>query len=340
MQNITDPNQVAPGPKIDREESRLRRLLSDQQALLLVVFVVLFVFFTLNNSVFMSMGEISNNVTDFCTLILLAVGETFVISTGGIDLSVGSTAELSGVVGAFAMVHLTGHSEVLVLTVGTLACIATGALVGLINAVLINYIRLVPFVATLVTMGAGAGMCLVLTRGTPVGNNIQAIMLTVAKIGPFSYPALTIIALTIIAGLYLHLSRFGRRTLAIGSNSFAARTAGINVRRQLSWVYVLTGILAGITGMFIYMRLGSGSPTAADGTELTAIAAVVIGGASLYGGSARMTGTVLGAIILTIVSSGLIMMNVSPNFNQVAVAICIALAASFQVLRRGAREVV
>jgi ribose transport system permease protein len=147
-----------------------------------------------------------------------------------------------------------------------------------------------------------------------------------------------IIGITIISGLYLHLSRFGRYTFAIGSNPFAARAVGINVTLHTYLVYILSGILAGLTGMYLFMQLGSGSPTSADGAELTAIAAVVIGGARLTGGSARLTGTVLGAAILTIVSSGLIIMNVSPNFNQVAVAICIALAASLQVLRRGTRK--
>jgi ribose transport system permease protein len=213
-----------------------------------------------------------------------------------------------------------------------------GAAVGIMNAFLINIIELVPFVATLVTLGAGAGLALLFTGGTPVDYDQKAILLTVAKVGPFSYPSIIIIFLTLIAGLYFHLTKFGRYTLATGSNNFAARAVGINVRRQKSYVYILSGIFAGLTGMFIFMRLGSGSPTSAEGTELTAIAAVVIGGASLFGGSAKILGTVFGALILTIVSSGLIIMNVSPNFNQVAVAICIAIAASFEVIGRKARK--
>jgi ribose transport system permease protein len=325
---------------ITRESRRdhLVGLLKRQETLLVIAFIALFTFFTFQNSVFISVGEIGNNLTEFVSLILLAVGETFVIATGGIDLSVGSTAELAGVVGAMAMVHMGGHNETFILLVGTLVCIGVGALVGLVNAVLVNFVQLVPFVATLVTLGAGAGLALLFTGGTPVDYDAKAILLTVAKVGPFSYPAIIIILITIIAGLYFHLARFGRYTLAIGSNDFAARAAGINVRRQKSFVYVLSGIFAGLTGMFIFMRLGSGSPTSADGTELTAIASVVIGGASLFGGSAKMIGTVFGALILTIVSSGLIIMNVSPNFNQVAIAICIALAASFEVLVKNARR--
>ena len=144
----------------------------------------------------------------------------------------------------------------------------------------------------------------------------------------------------VICWLYLHLSRFGRHTFAIGSNAFAARAAGINVRRHLTSVYVLSGLLAGLTGMVFYIRLGSGAPSSGDGFELTAIASVVIGGVSLFGGSGRLTGTILGALILTVVTSGLIISNVSPNWNQVAVAICIAAAASLQALRDARTEAV
>ena len=287
-------------------------------------------FFAFNRHVFASAGEFGNNVTNFCTLVLLGVGETYVIATGGIDLSVGSTVSLSGVVGAIAMEHLAMHSELLVLSVGTVVCIGIGILVGVVNSALIHYARLVPFVATLVTWGAGAGMCLVLTGG--------ALALTVPKIWIFSYPALIIIAITFVAGLFLHLSRFGRFTFAVGSNAFAARAVGINVKRQVTSVYVLSGALAGITGMFVYMRLGSGAPTAGTGQELIAIAAVVIGGARLTGGSARLSGTVIAAWMITIVSSGLIFMNVSPNYNQVAVALLIATAATAQALRKSARQ--
>jgi ribose transport system permease protein len=335
---IVDPVQESSFEKPDRSQLWYRRLLANQQFLLLLVTIAIFVFFAFNRHVFASAGEFGNNVTNFCTLVLLGVGETYVIATGGIDLSVGSTVSLSGVVGAIAMTYLAMHSELLVLSVGTVVCIGVGILVGAVNSALIHYARLVPFVATLVTWGGGAGMCLVLTGGAPIGQNSGAIALTVPKIWIFSYPALIIIAITFVAGLFLHLSRFGRFTFAVGSNAFAARAVGINVKRQITSVYVLSGALAGITGMFVYMRLGSGAPTAGTGQELIAIAAVVIGGARLTGGSARLSGTVIAAWMITIVSSGLIFMNVSPNYNQVAVALLIATAATAQALRKSARQ--
>ena len=141
------------------------------------------------------------------------------------------------------------------------------------------------------------------------------------------------VAVVIAAGLFLHQARFGRYTYAIGSNPFAARAAGINVQRHLTKVYLLSGLLAGLAGMFLYLRLGSGAPTSGAGAELDAIAAVVIGGASLSGGVGRMTGTLLGALILTTVTSGLIIIGVAPNWKQVVVAILIATAVSVQALR-------
>ena len=138
--------------------------------------------------------------------------------------------------------------------------------------------------------------------------------------------------------LYLHLSRYGRYNYAIGSNIFAARAAGINVQRHIASVYVLSGALAGLTGMFFFLRLGSGAPTSGTDAELTAIAAVVIGGASLTGGTGRMSGTILGAFVLTVVTDGLIFIDIQPTWDQVVVGAFIALAATLQALRPGTKR--
>ena len=318
----------------------LRSALSSQYLLLVVALAILVGYFTVRDSVFLSTAEIAVLLTNFASLILLATGETFVIATGGIDLSVGATCGFAGVVGAFAMRGMvsSNDNEALVLLVGTLVCAGVGLGVGLVNALLMNWARLVPFVATLATLGAGTGLALVLSNGVPIGEDSGALTFGSDRVGPFPYLFLIVLALIVISWLYLHLSRFGRHTFAIGSNAFAARAAGINVRRHLMWVYMLSGLLAGLTGMVFYIRLGSGAPSSGDGFELTAIAAVVIGGVSLFGGSGRLTGTILGALILTVVTSGLIIINVSPNWNQVAVAICIAAAASLQALRSTKRS--
>jgi ribose transport system permease protein len=329
-----------PAPARDAREaptSVLVRILGNQQVILFAVWVAMVVFFTSRNSIFFSSDVFANVLLDWGPVVLIAAGQTFVIISGGIDLSVGSAIGFSGVIGAFAMKDLTtaGHGESFTLLVGTLVCLGVGAGVGVVNALLINKAKLVPFIATLATLGACAGLNIVMTNGAPIaGGPPKAILLSNSWIGPFSKPIVLVILLVVVLGLFLHVARFGRYTFAIGSNAFAARAAGISVPRHLTKVYMLSGALAGLAGMFFYLRLGSGAPTSGDGAELDAIAAVVIGGASLSGGVGRLSGTVLGALILTTVTSGLIIIGVAPNWKKVVVAILIAAAVSARALRK------
>jgi ribose transport system permease protein len=330
------PTGKAPIPH-ERQATLLRRIVTDQQFILVLVLVLLVVIFTIINPVFFSVGAASNILVQWAPIVLIAVGETFVIITGGIDLSVGSTLTVSSVVAAFAMQGLTtaGWSEAPTLLVGALLCLAIGALVGSVNALLVNVAKLVPFVATLATLGAGAGVALVLTGGGPVQGGPPNATTLAAPIngGLFSWPVIVVIVILAIAGLFLHRARFGRYTFAIGGNSFAATASGISVKKHLTKVYILSGLFAGAGGFALYLQLNGGSPSAGTGDELGAIAAVVIGGASLAGGFGKIGGTILGALILETVYSGLTIINIDPNWNQVAVAILIAAAASLQALR-------
>jgi ribose transport system permease protein len=159
---------------------------------------------------------------------------------------------------------------------------------------------------------------------------VNPITLGSVSLSPISFIVLCSAVVVIIAGLFLHRARFGLYTYAIGSNSFAAKAAGINVKRHLTWVYAVSGALSGLAGMYAYTRLGSGSPSSGAGFELQAIAAVVIGGTSLMGGSGKIVGTVLGAFLLYEVQSGLLMVGMDPNWKQVIVAVMIAGAVGVQ----------
>jgi len=335
----TKPDAPKPGTQssIERPTSRLRKIVTDQQFILVIVLVVLVIVFTAINPVFFGLGAAGNILVQWAPIVLLAVGETFVIITGGIDLSVGSTLTVSSVIAAFAMQGLTtaGWSEGPTLLVGALICLGIGALVGTINSLLVNVAKLVPFVATLATLGAGAGVALVLTGGGPVQGGPPNASTLSAPIGGglFSWPVIVVIVILIITGLFLHRSRFGRYTYAIGGNAFAATASGISVAKHLTKVYVLSGLFSGAGGFVLYLQLNGGSPSAGTGDELGAIAAVVIGGASLAGGFGKIGGTILGALILETVYSGLTIINIDPNWNQVAVAILIAAAASLQAVR-------
>lgn len=315
---------------------RAGRILLDQQAVLVYVLIAMVLVFSAINSAFFSIGVFGNILVDWAPIALIAVGETFVVISAGIDLSVGSTITISGVVAAFAMAGLTGAGwpDAASLTVGVIVALAVGLVVGLVNAVLINVAGLVPFIATLATLGAGAGVALVLTHGGPVGGGPpSAIGLSTPQFGPFSWPIIAVIVIIAIAGLFLHKARFGRYTFAIGGNAFATTAAGVSVPKHLTKVYALSGLLAGAAGVITYMTLGSGSPTSGTSDELSAIAAVVIGGASLMGGVGRIGGTVLGSLILTTVTSGLVIINIDPNWDQIVVAILIAAAVTLQTVR-------
>jgi ribose transport system permease protein len=318
-------------------KSKIREIFSNQQTALLLVLFVMIGFFTIMNPIFFSTDVASNILSDWGPLVLVAVAQTFVIISGGIDLSVGSIVTLSSVVGALAIRSLNegGSSPWVSLTLGLLVCLFIGAIAGAANAAMINYARLVPFIATLVTLGAAAGLAIVITGGGPIGGGPkEAIQLVVPWLGPLSWPLIMVIVVCIVAGLYLHKARFGRHTYALGSNAFATRAAGISTKTQIAKIYILSGALSGMAGMYLYLRLGSGSPTAGFGLELDAIAAVVIGGAALSGGIGRISGTIIGALILTTVTSGLIIIGVAPNWKQVVVALLIAVAVTIQGFRR------
>ncbi|MBK0419050.1 ABC transporter permease [Leucobacter sp. CSA1] len=315
---------------------RLRRILLRQDTALLLVLLIMVAFFTVMNPLFLSRPAFATILQDWAPVMLLAIGQTYVIMTAGIDLSVGSTLGLSGVTGALVIRALTegGQPAAIAIAVGVVAALLVGAVVGVVNGLLITRVGLAPFIATLATMGAGAGMTLVVTRGVQIaGGPSEVIALGTTKfLGLVTVPLIVVFVVLAIAWVVMEQTQFGRWTQAIGSNGFASRGAGINVNRHLMKVYVLSGVTAALGGLFVYFRLGSGSPTSGLGFELQAIAAVVIGGTSLFGGSGRMSGTVLGALITTSVLSGLILIGVGPYWQQVVVGVLIAGAVGVQQL--------
>ena len=317
--------------------SRLRALVDNQQFILAAFMVVLVAFFSLKNSQFFSQSVMENVLNDWSPIVLIAIGETFVVIAGGIDLSVGANIAMSGVVAALFMRRLTlgGHGATVTMLLGVLVAMAVGAVVGLVNALLINRGKLVPFVATLATLGVCKGLAVVWTGGGPVGDApSNTIPLTISRYGPFSNAMLVVFVIVAVAAVALHLTRFGRYTFAVGSNSFAARAAGINVQRHLAKVYVLSGVLAGLAGIIYYLRLQSGSPSTGIGRELDAIAAVVIGGVILTGGVGRIMGAALGTLVLSTVASGLVIIGVPANYRDVVVGVLIALAGIVLGLRK------
>jgi ribose transport system permease protein len=351
---MVDSKQGSTSSKQNTEVgAKVSNLLQNQSVLLVITLVILGLFFQWgSNGIFLALGTLGTVLTDWGSYILLAVAQTFVVITGGIDLSVGSVVSLSSVIAGWVLVKglhvdatITGADANGYLLIATLVAVAVGMVVGLVNAFLINILKIVPFIATLATMGAAAGMAIIISGGMPLqgpDNHDLGIDWVVGGVElPMSTTVLVVLLVTVVAGLFLHKSRFGLYTFSLGSNAFATRAAGINVERHLTKIYVLSGGLAGLAGAYAYIRLGSGSPTNGTGMELYAIAATVIGGASLMGGVGRIVGVALGTLVLFTVQSGLLMMQVitvSPDLKQVIVAILIAAAVAVQTLRKSNRK--
>jgi len=351
---LADSKQESKTPKANVAfKDQVSNLLQNQSTLLVITLVVLGAFFQWGSEgIFLDLGTLGTVLQDWGSYILLAVAETLVVITGGIDLSVGSIVSLSSVAGGYVLVNvmhadpaLSGDAANGYVLIATITAVAVGAFVGLINALLINYLKIVPFIATLATMGAAAGVAVILAGGFPIQGPNNYGLGTNIKIGdgqlPFSIAVLIVGVVTVIVGLFLHKSRFGLYTYALGSNAFATRGAGISVTGQITKVYILSGALSGLAGAYAYVRLGSGSPSNGMGMELYAIAATVIGGASLMGGVGRIVGVALGTLVLFTVQSGLLMMKVvtvDPQLKQVIVAILIAAAVAVQTLRKSNRK--
>ncbi|NUQ88469.1 MAG: ABC transporter permease [Glycomyces artemisiae] len=291
---------------------------------------VLFVVLSFASPHFLTADNLFNIGSQTAVIAIVAVAQTLVIITKGIDLSVGSVAALAGVLGAMAVRDL-GFS----IWAAAAVAVAVGAAAGLVNGVLVSVARLAPFIATLGMMSAARGLVFIVTGAVGVYSLPEAFQLLgngeTAGI-PFAVVVTVLVALAV--GLLLSQSRFGQHAYAIGSNLEAARRAGISVRRNLTAVYVLAGALVGLGGMIAASRVSSGQPNYGIGLELDAIAAAVIGGASLFGGRGRVLGTLIGAFLIAVVRNGSVLLDVNIHYQQVIVGLIIWAAVYFDQFRR------
>ena len=287
----------------------------------LIGLVLLCAVITLVTPNFLTVSNITNIFTQVSVNAIIAVGMTFVILTGGIDLSVGSTLAISGALAA-SIVKSTGSIPLAVIAAGIV-----GIVIGLINGLLIARGKLQAFIATLATMTIFRGATLVFTNGTPISKLPEAFVnIGNGKIGFMPIPVIITIVVA-LAGIYvLSQTRLGRYLYAVGGNEDSARLSGINTNKIKTLAYVISGFAASIAGVIITSRIGSASPNAGTGFELDAIAAVVIGGTSLAGGEGKVTGTIIGALIIGVLNNGLNLMNVSPFYQSIVKGLVILLA--------------
>lgn len=284
---------------------------------------------------FLTVGNLFNVLQQITVLAILALGGTAVILTRGIDLSVGSVLGLGSAVAGW-----TFAAAGLPMTVAIVAGIAVGALAGLINGLLIVYGRLPPFVATLAMLSVARGLALVITDGRPITGYPDWFrwVATYRLLGVVPVSVIIVAALFVLGSLYLRYRPTGRALYAIGGNEEVARLSGINVKVAKLKVYTAAGALASVGGLFLMARLNSAQPTAGTTLELDVIAAVVIGGASLNGGSGRLAGTLVGALIIGIIRNGLNLLGVSSFWQQIVIGAVIAVAVMTDTLRRPAED--
>ncbi|MEY8576732.1 ABC transporter permease [Corynebacteriaceae bacterium 6-324] len=290
---------------------------------LIILCVALFIatphFLTVNN--FLNIG------IQAATVAILAFGMTFVIITAGIDLSVGSVAALGAMVSAsfFTDLNMPGW---LTLIVGLLTGLLAGAICGIATA----YGKIPSFIATLAMMSIARGATLVISDGSPIrtADSVNWLGSTVAGI---PIPIVMMVIAGLVCWFILERTVLGRSMYAIGGNLEAARLSGLPVKRIQITVFALSGLFAALAGLVMAGRLSSAQPQAGVGYELDAIAAVVIGGASLAGGQGRATGTLVGALLLAVIRNGLNLLNVSSFWQQIVIGLVIALAVGFDVIR-------
>ena len=279
---------------------------------------------------FLTPNNLLNVGVQAAVVAVLAFGMTFVVVSGGIDLSVGSVAGLSGIVTGWVFVH-TG----LPLVAAVLLGLAAGAAAGVVSGLLVSVGRVPPFIATLAMLSVARGLALVLADGRPVALGGWLAEVGSGRVrGVLPYPVLIMLGAGLVTAFVLRRTYAGRAMYAIGGNTEAARLSGIGVKRQQLYVYALSGLFAAAAGLLLAARLASAQPEAGTGYELDAIAAVVIGGASLSGGTGSALGTFVGALVLAVLRNGLNLLDVSAFWQQVAIGAVIAAAVLLDSLRQ------
>lgn len=304
-----------------------------QQFLAFASLIVIFAFFSVASPNFLNYSNFTAILFSTVVIGTLALGTTFVIITGGIDLSLGTGMALCAVISGVLVVNAK-----LPVVIGVLGAVLFGGLIGLVNGFNISVLNLPPFIATLAMMLVAQGLALVISNSTPIyfndtpsyskistGNLIPGLKLSNAVI--------ILAVLAVISGVLLNKTILGRYTYSIGSNEEATALSGINTRRWKVMIYTLAGLFIGMAGVLISARLGSAQPATGMGYELQAIAAVVIGGTSLTGGKGSIVGTVIGALIISVLNNGLQIMSIPQEWQNVILG-CVILIAVYADMAR------
>ncbi len=296
----------------------------------LYVLGLLIITMSLLSPYFLSISNFLNILLATSVIGILAIGSTFVISSAGLDLSVGSVMGLAGVAGAVVMNQL-GLNWVF----GILACIIAGGIAGFFNGQLVTRAKIPAFIVTLGMLGVARGTALLLCDGKPIyGLSNEFLFFGQGRPFGIPFPVVIFIVVALITHYILASTKFGKHTLVIGDNQIAAVAMGININRHKVQLYALSGGLAGLAGMIFTSRVNAGDPTAGLNYELTAITAAIIGGTNLFGGKGSIFGTFIGALIMGVLQNGLNLLAVQSYYQRMAIGAVLILAVWFDQFNR------
>lgn len=304
---------------------------------IIVAFLVLCVFlsvFPKTSGSFFTRQNIFNVLRQISTNLFLACGMTMVIILGGIDLSVGSIIALSGCISAGCVARYN-----LPLPIPLLMGLLVGLLVGMFNGAVISKTTIPAFIVTLATMNIAKGLAYVYTGGSPVRVVTKEWQfLGAGYVGIFPTPVVILVIVLIITAIIMNKTKMGRHMYAVGGNQQAAEFSGIKVEKVKFFVHAFSGLMAGLAGIVLASRMYSGQPTAGDGAEMDAIAAVVVGGTSMAGGSGKIGGTIIGGLIIGVLNNGLNLLNVNSFWQYVVKGVVILLAVFLDYFRNKGKK--
>lgn len=300
---------------------------------ILLMLIALVVFFSLASPNFMTVGTMVTILKQIMIIGIVSIGGAFVILTGGIDLSVGSVAAVSAVTAAILM-----QSGVPVI-VACLLTVAISAAYGVINGLLITKVMVPPLIATLATMTSLRGLAYIITGGLPVfGFSDTFGQFAAGTLLGLPYPVILLLVLWLFAIWFLARTTMGRYIYGVGSNEEASRLSGINVPGVKIFTYMVSGLLAGIAGLVLLSRTNSGQPSAAQGYELEAITSVVLGGIALTGGQGKVSLVLVGAVIMGVLKTGMVMLNVNDYVQMLVQGMVLVLAVALSALTQNIRK--
>ena len=338
MSVITPPEDVAVANTHEGHQSPLKRLANNQSVWILGVLLVIVVFFSVAaGGKFLSASNFSLISQNVAVWAVLGVGMTFVIITSGIDLSIGSVLVFSSVVAAKVMESVGGQGWGTAF-IGILAALISGVAWGTLNGILVTKAKIPALIVTLGALSVALGLAQVITGGIDVRTVPEALTDFNTFVKILGIPTLPFIALIvlIIGGIVLHRTKFGRYTYAVGSNEEAARRVGVRVDRHLIKIYGLSGLLAGFAAMMSLAQFGTTTIAGQSLTNLNVIAAVVIGGTSIFGGEGSIFGTIVGLFIPAVLQAGFVIIGVQPFWQGVAVGTVLVAAVYVDQSRRAA----